>query len=55
MSTDTASLRCPACKFENVTAVESQAFDMEIVKCKSCTSVYHVHHERDGSVTLVAV
>jgi hypothetical protein len=55
MSTDTATLRCPACESENITAVESSAFDMEIVKCESCTSVYHVHHEPDGSVTLVAV
>jgi hypothetical protein len=55
MSTDTATLRCPACESESVTAVESQAFDTEIVKCESCTGVYHVHHEPNGSERLVAV
>jgi hypothetical protein len=55
MSIDTASIRCPACESANITAVESSAFDMEIVHCESCTGVYHVHHEPDGSVTLVAV
>jgi hypothetical protein len=55
ISIDPSTLRCPACESENITAGESSAFDMEIVHCESCTSVYHVHHERDGAVTLVAV